>query len=150
MGTPYLMEATDALTWCISIAAGEVRYLTARLAELDHDEITGRVAHTSREWGEGEKGNKDIKRKELGEARLHVLVDARQKAVDRLARLSKMALEAGVAERQVALAENQAAFIVTAFGRMMDQLGLTAKQKVRLEPIMERELLQIEGGTVLG
>jgi hypothetical protein len=150
MGVAERMDPTDALTWCIAIAAGEVRYLTARVAELDHNSVTGRIAHTSREWGEGEKGNKDIKRKELGEARLHVLVEARQVAVDRLARLSKMALEAGVAERQVALAENQASFVIESFGRMMEQLGLTAKQKVKLEPIMERELLQIEGGTVLG
>lgn len=146
MGNPISMEPADALTWCVSIAAGEVAYLTHRIHQLDHEDVIGRPRTSKREAGEGEKGHKDIKSVELGPDALNILIAERQRAVDRLARLSKMALDAGVAERQVQLAERQGDVLVAAIEGVMEAIGLTPKQLVKLEAALPQVLLQMESG----
>ena len=55
-------------------------------------------------------------------------------------------MDAGVAERLVALAEFQAVALADLIGRVMDQVELTAAQRARLEPALRRELLAMESG----
>ncbi len=139
MGIPERMAPADALLWCVAIAAGEVRYLTGKVAALDEKELFRSAPRWKYE------GGKKVPRQPAPE-QLHVYVRERQLAVDRLARLSKMALDAGVAERLVALAEFQATALADLISRVMDQVKLTAAQRARLEPVLERELLVVESG----
>lgn len=145
MGLPIQVDPSDALTWCVSIAAGEVRYFTQRIAELSHDDVVVKKRTVSREYGEGEKGHKDVKTVSTGsDVELHILIRERQRAVDRLARLSKMALDAGVAERAVALAERQGDIMVHVIQQVVEALGLTPKQMGRLESALPVILNDLE------
>lgn len=149
MGIPIAMDPTDALTWCVSIAAGEVAYLTQKVQELTEEQLIARPRHSSREYGlagtgkDGD-GEKDLKRVELGPDALHLLIVERQAAVDRLAKLAKMALDAGVAERQVRLAEQQGDMIYSILSRFMEAVGLTSKQRTIAEQVLPDILLTLE------
>lgn len=146
MGVPLEMEPTDALLWCVAIAAGEVQYLSQRVGELTEEELIGRPSRISREWGTGERGRKDVRTREAGEHQLHILVKERQGAVDRLARFSKMAIDAGVAERQVRLAEAQAGMLAALITGVMDDIAITAKQRRALESALPARLMALEAG----
>lgn len=148
-GTPEKIAPADALLWCVAITAGEVRYLSQKVAELTEDEVLGRPVTMVHESGEGEKGYKNMRTKTQGPVEPHLWVRERQRAVDRLAKFSKMAIEAGVAERLVALAEFQATALADLFGRVFEQLSLTKAQKARAEPVLRAELLMLESGSVL-
>jgi hypothetical protein len=84
-----------------------------------------------------------------GEVRPHLWVIERQRAVDRLAKFSKMAIDAGVAERLVALAEFQATALADLFASVFAELKLTAAQQKRAEPVLQRQLLALESGGVV-
>src|SRR5687767_2986064 len=84
MGQPLDIDPIDAITWCIKITAGEVMWLTERMAELEEVD-----------WVETTLIGKQ----------LHIYAKERQAAVDRLARYSNMALSLGIQERAVRLAE---------------------------------------------
>lgn len=147
MGLPIDVDPTDALMWCVKVAAGEVAYFTQRVQQLNHDDVIVKHRTVGREWGEGEKGHKDIKHVETSHDRsLHILVRERQRAVDRLAKLSKMALDAGVAERTISLAEKQGELLATVIEKVVDQLGLTPKQMGILETVLPNVLLELESG----
>lgn len=64
---------------------------------------------------------------------------------DRCARFAKLALDAGIAERQVRLAEQQGALVADAIGRILDALGLTAEQQALVGVVVPRELRAIAG-----
>lgn len=126
MGTPLHLEPADALAHCIAIAAGEVQYCTMKVMELEDALVRPAVDRLEETDGE----YRSTKRARIkAPPELHLWIKERQKAVDRLARLSKMAIDAGLAERQIALAENQAHAFATAMKEMTDMLGLTARQQ---------------------
>jgi hypothetical protein len=144
MGVPVEMEPVDALLWCVAIAAGEVQYLSARVGELSEEELIGRPTTITRERGRGERGRKDLRTTQGGPHELHVLVKERQRAVDRLARFSKMALDAGVAERQIRVAEAQAGMLAALITGVMEDIGATKKQMTLLESSLPSRLLALE------
>jgi hypothetical protein len=144
MGLPVEMEPTDALLWCVAIAAGEVQYLSGRVAELTDEELIGRPTTLTHERGRGERGRKDLRTTQGGPHQLHLLVVERQKAVDRLARFAKMAIDAGVAERQVRLAEAQAGMLAALITGVMEDIGATKKQMSLLESRLPSRLLALE------
>ncbi len=145
-GKAERMAPADALLWCVAIAAGEVRYLSKKVAELTEDEVLGRPTTYTTERGEGEKGHKNMRTVQRGPVEPHIWVKERHRAVERLAKLSKMAMDAGVAERLVALAEFQATALADLFGAVFRDIGLTAAQMKRAEPVVERQLLAMESG----
>ena len=150
MGVPEKIAPADALLWCVAITAGEVRYLTTKVQELSEDELLGRPLTTTHEKGYTEKGSKDLRTATRAPSELHILVRERQRAVDRLSKYSKMAMDAGVAERQIQLAENQAGMLAGLLERVFGGISLTAKQRAALEPVLERELMLLETGDILG
>jgi hypothetical protein len=64
---------------------------------------------------------------------------------DRCARFAKLALDAGIAERQVRLAEAQGALVASAVQRILDALGLSAEQRALVPVVVPRELRAVAG-----
>ena len=84
----------------------------------------------------------------LGDARPHVLTEMYAQWLDRAARASKLALDAGVDERRVRIAEDQARVIVDTFRAVFAdaELGLTPEQRKAAATVAARHLRAIEGG----
>lgn len=72
-----------------------------------------------------------------------ILLEARG---DRLAKVAKMAIDAGVAERLVRQVELEADHMVTAAIAMMDRLGIYGAQREEALEVMGNELLRLEAG----
>jgi hypothetical protein len=134
------VEPHDALLWCVKITAGEVRYFTEKISGLEAEELV--VAEEKTRVSSG-----DTVRETSSRADLHLWVHARAQAVDRLARYSKMAIDAGVEERRVRLAETLATELSDIFAAVFAALRLTPDQLQVARPIVHRHLLALEGGT---
>jgi hypothetical protein len=63
---------------------------------------------------------------------------------DRTARIAKAALDAGVAERMVRLAESYGELIAALIGNILGDLRLTVEQHERAPEIVRRRLLELE------
>lgn len=124
MGQPLSIEPHVALIQCIEIAAGEVRYASDRIADLEPRQAVGQVV-TSRPV-KLEKGAEDPGTyvEEFGPPAVHIWIEVRHRAMDRLVNYSKIALAAGVAERQVRIAEQQAQLLASAVRSILEDLGM--------------------------
>lgn len=152
MGVAIDVEPHEALLTCVRIAAGEVAYCSQKVQELAPDEAIGRlielkseptVALTDAGIAEtGEMGISEIKDKG---PELHVWIRIRQGALDRLARFSKMAIDAGVEERRVALAERWGEDLAGVLRTILDGLQLNAKQRERAPGVVRDALEPLEG-----
>ncbi|MDQ3660591.1 MAG: hypothetical protein M3454_05935 [Actinomycetota bacterium] len=81
-----------------------------------------------------------------GDAVPHVLVKLWSEERDRAARLAKMAIDAGLAEKQVRLAETQGQIIAKIFTAVLDDdtLGLSREQRVAGRSLAARHLRALE------
>jgi len=120
---PDPIDPVDAMLHQLGLAAAWERYLrgeVAGLATLDDQGIGGsrKVAVTVELWN-----------------------DER----DRLTKLAKLALDAGIAERQVQLAERQGALIADLIRRVLDDpdLDLTASQRSAAGQVAARHLREL-------
>lgn len=149
LGAPIDIGPLDALLWCVRIAAGEVAYFTMQVSLLQDSEIAGRTRQDKERplsYGkDGEDSARNVTETTWGLPALHVWVAARQAALDRLARYSKMALEAGVAERQVQLAERYGELIGRIIGNILDGLTLNEEQQAKAPDLVRKHLAAIEG-----
>src|SRR4051812_24812044 len=109
MGGDIAIEPTEALLACVQRAAGQAAWLRLKVESLSDDEVVCVSAH--------------------GALVPHTWVRMEQEAIDRLARLSKMALDSGVAERQARIAERTGARITAALEDAVAPLGLTAGEQ---------------------
>jgi hypothetical protein len=119
LGEPYEMEPTEALVWSVHMSAGQVRYLGEELSTLEVERTNGESLILQRLWNEER---------------------------DRLARISKAALDAGVQERAIVLAERTGAAIADVLrGVFSDpELRLTRAQRDRLPDLLRRHLMAVE------
>jgi hypothetical protein len=119
LGEPYEMEPVEALLWMVNLSAGQVRYLGEELASLNGDRLDGEHLIMQRLW--------DQER-------------------DRLARISKAAVDAGVSERAIILAERTGAAIADVLRAVFGdpELRLTARQRDALPSLLRRHLLAVE------
>lgn len=125
MGGLSDVEPTEALLYCVQRTAGMASYFRRKVDGLaDADEVSGGELAP---W-----------------ARLEV------EATDRLARYCKMALDAGVAERRVRLAERMGALIAEAIERALASIQLPPAQRAKLARAVQTELALLEAGTVDG
>lgn len=132
MGRPIDAEPHEAILECIRIAAGEVKYASDQIAELEEAELVGPV-QTSRPV-KLEKGaeNPGVYVTEYGAPALHIWIKVRHEAMDRLVNYSKIAIACGIAERQVAIAESHAQEFAERMRRFALALGLEPQDpKVR-------------------
>lgn len=110
----------EGLLWAVRISAGRVAFIEAKLGTADCDE--------------------DLE----PSGRLHHWVKESRDERDRLARVSKLAIDAGVAERLVRQLELEAALMLRATTLTLDELGLGEEDRERALGIMSRNLLALE------
>lgn len=129
-GDEVSIEPTEALLEEIRRSAGHVRWLHAQILAFD-EQLEGadpdRVLLQLSEQGWG----KAAWTKLYADERTH------------LARTCKMAIDAGVAERTVKLAENQGELIATALRGILKDLGLSAEQQALAPEIVTRHLRSV-------
>ena len=123
MGPALDVEPHEALLWCIRLAAGQVEYAQRRVAGLRDD---------------------DAFEETVGGRQLTAWVRVQQESMERLARFSKMALDAGVEERRVRLSERFGEAIASVLDGGFKDLGLSADQQRRAPDIVQRALLAME------
>lgn len=123
MGEEMDVEPHEALLTCVRIAAGEVAYCSAEIEQLDK-------ATESTMFGK----------------KLDMWIEVRQHATLRLANFAKIALAAGVAERQVQLAERYGEMLAELIGGILKELKLTPGQQKKAPGIVSRHLHVLEGG----
>jgi hypothetical protein len=133
------MEPHDALLWCVRAAAGQVSFCSRRVAALTDDELL--VEHLRERIAE--EGS-FVERSHHGG--LHACIHAHQAALDRLARFSKMAVDAGVAERHVRIAERYGEVIAQLLDGVLGDLDLTPAQLKKAPGTVRRHLTMLEGG----
>jgi hypothetical protein len=109
MGGRLEIEPTQALLECVYRAAGQAAWLRGKVESLGEDEVLCVGAH--------------------GRPTPHTWIRLEHEALDRLARFSKMALHAGVAERQIKIAERTGAKIAAALEEAVEPLGLAAEER---------------------
>jgi hypothetical protein len=126
MGAPKDINPFDAIIWCIRITAGEVEWLTTKIAEVNEED-----------WIEDTQFGKQM----------NVLQRTRADAQDRLVRYSRDAIQLGLAERAVKLAENFGALIARLLENIAIELQLTRAQKEQWPTIVRRQLILMQGGT---
>lgn len=141
MGLPLDITPMDALLWCVKIAAGEVAYCCWRIEQLTHDEAVGNPQSIL-----FREGGRIWQERTVHAPELHIWIQARHGCLERLARFSKLALDAGVAERQIRLVEQAGEGLATAIRSILDKLELTADQEARAPEVVRFALMELEPG----
>lgn len=166
MGIPLPIEPHEAILQCIAIAAGEVRYATERIADLELDMAVGPVVttHTRPRKFFGGSEIADDEDTVEGDAvavagdrtstgwvtevkheapALHIWITTRRAAMDRLVQYSATALKAGVEERRVRVAENVGLALAEAIRGVLRDLGMADDPRV---PATVRKHLTLMSG----
>lgn len=119
LGFEIEADPFDTILAQVREAAANVAYLRQRVQELT--EIYGQVLSVSNSGA----------LVATGEAKEHILVKMYNEERTALLRACKMAIDSGIAERTVKIAEQQSTMIVTVILAVLDsqQLGLTDEQK---------------------
>src|SRR3954452_12077728 len=128
MGGEVDVEPTDALLYCVRREAGRQAWLRTMLEIETADDAEIAEPNT----------------RVAGFARLEV------EATERLARFSKMALDAGVAERRIRMAERQAQALAHAFTTALDASAMgsrmSAQDRAELVRLYAQQLSLLEQG----
>jgi hypothetical protein len=151
MGVDVDIEPHDALLWCVRKAAGQVDFASKMVESLEMGEIAipgeTYVERPLKQEGGGESPGTTVIETRIDLPKLNFWIRTQQDAMERLAKFAKMAIDAGVAERQVRLAERFAEPIVGMFEAIFDQLQLTPEQLKRAPEIVRGQLAALEAGS---
>jgi hypothetical protein len=153
MGTPTHIEPEDALRFCIDITRGEIDYCDLRIGKLEEADAAAPISSDRLHEELDRHGEKHELSDRTSEstAQLHVWIVTRQGAVDRLARYSKMALDAGVEERAVRLNERQTELIAGAMLAVVSQLGsLSDEDRARLPVLLAEHVGRFDEPAIEG
>lgn len=139
-GLPREIDPAAALLEEVHRTAGHVAWLEQKVRDLDDRDLT---------WGVVEEVEKtatefagvDVTRA----ARPSVWLELYRAERKHLTDVCKSALAAGIAERQVRLAEQQGALIATVIGRILDDLELSGEQRERVSEVVPRHLRAVAG-----
>jgi hypothetical protein len=127
LGFQMEIEPYEALLWCIKITAGEVHWLSLQLSTVKRSE-----------WiEEGMQGK-----------RLNVWARQRAEAIERLAKFSKWAIDAGLQERRIQLAENYGEALGRLLKGILDDLHLDRQQREDSPAIVRRHLALLESRNI--
>jgi hypothetical protein len=126
-GTPMEINPLDALLWCIKVRAGEVKWLSDRMAELKPEEF--------------------IENTMLGK-QFHLYARERQKAMADLVKFSQIAISLGIADRAVKLAETYGQLLAAYTQGLLDDLWphLSEEGRSRAPQFVRNRLLALDAG----
>jgi hypothetical protein len=136
MGMPIDIDPLEGLLQCIRITAGEVVYCSTRILALSEDEAMVQSKEVIRR--RGAMGGTETRTS--SDRTLNAWVMARQNAVDHLARYCKMAIDCGIAERQVRVAESMGEAIGGFINAVLSDLNLNAAQRANAPAIVAQRL----------
>ena len=133
LGQEIEIDPVNALLWCIRLTAGEVKFWTLKIYDLNQTE-----------WVESTMIGKQ----------LHLYGRQRQESVDRLARYSQMAMATGLAERAIRLAEAYGDMLAVLIQSILTDLYATeglpnhwrSELEKRAAQVVPRRLLELETG----
>lgn len=143
LGEPEPIDPAQALLDLIAWKYGEVRWLRDKVQAVK-DEVLVWGATEHRE-GMAQEGPVSVTTEK---AAPNVWWSLLRQAEDQLSEYASKALRAGVAERQIRLAEGQGAAIAGAVNMILDRLQLTAAQR-GLVPTVVPEAFRMLKGTLL-
>lgn len=143
MGRPLDIQPHEALLECVRIAAGEVQYASEQIALLEPEAIVGPVVTTRPRKLQKGAESKTERVHEEGPPALHVWIEVRHRAMDRLANYSRIALNAGVEERRVRLAEHQGQLLAQVIRGILTELGVADRPEV--PSVVRRHLTVVSG-----
>lgn len=129
LGYAVEIDPLTALLWCIRITAGEVQYWTRKLGTLQESELF--VAT-------------------IGGPQLNPIARQRQASVDRLAKYSQVAIQTGLAERAVRMAEAYGELLANLLYNVVQDLEATLPGEIRpafrkkAETIIPTRLYELE------
>jgi len=128
LGAPKEINPLDAIIWCIKMTAGEIDFYTEQMAELEKGQ-----------WTEDTVMGKQM----------HVFARMRAEAQERLVKFSKDAIQLGLTERAVKLAEQYGNTISMLVRGILDDLMLyISPEGQKLIPqIVRHHLLLAERGS---
>lgn len=126
LGKEMQINPLDAILWCIRIRAGEVRWLSEKMAELDQ---------------------KDWIMDTIAGKQFHLYAKERQGAMNDLTRYSQIAIGLGIAERAVKLAEQYGDMIARLIEGILADLNLSREQRKLVPTVVRRHLILIQGGS---
>jgi len=125
LGEELELNPFEAIMWCIRIRAGEIKWLSDRMADLDEQS-----------WIEDTLVGKQF----------HLYARERQHAMNDLTRFSQIAISMGIAERYVRLAETYGQTIAKLIQGILGELNLTEEQQLIAPKAIRKHLLLVEGG----
>lgn len=134
LGLPVEMDPQQALLEEIARTAGHVRWLGERIGALNEEDLAWGTFSEEHRTGVGEMATKDSPGIDLTttvkQARPAVLVELYQKERAHLVHVAKVAIQCGIAERQIKLAEEQGQMIAQALRSAFEdpELQLSAAQ----------------------
>lgn len=125
----------------IHTQAREVEYWQVLVKELREDELMWTKAE--HQEGFGPMGMVNVT---THKAEQNPLLEKYEEAKDKLEKYSTAAAKAGVEERAIKIAENQAEIFITGINRILAQLGLTAEQQKLIPQVVPAVLREIGEG----
>jgi hypothetical protein len=127
MGAPKAINPLDAIVWCIHITAGEVEFCTEQLEQLEQGD-----------WTEHTVIGKQI----------NIWAKERQNAVSRLMKFSATAVQIGLSERAIRIAEQYGHSIARYTRGLLAELDphISEEGKKLLPGIVKRQLIILQGG----
>lgn len=149
MGSPIDVPPHEAILWAMKIAAGEVAYCEEQISRLQEDELFERPLKTTivEMPSGGEETITEVRDAEV----MSRWVTWRDSAADRMAKFAKMALDVGIEEAQLKLAQDQANQLVQVISAVLLDLGHDLKREVGTREIVRKHLMEaaaIEGTLV--
>ncbi len=138
-GLPREVDPAAALLEEVHRTAGHVAWLHQKVQEIDEaDLVWGVVEEVDK--GSGEFTGTDT----TSAAKPNIWLELYHRERKHLVDVTKAALAAGIAERQVRLAEQQGALIVGVLQRIFDDLNLTAEQQELIPTVVPRHLRAVD------
>jgi hypothetical protein len=134
-GLPREVDPSVALLEEVHRSAGHVAWLAEVVADLDREQLVWGVVEEV-DKGSGEFTGTDT----TSAAKPNVWLELYHRERKHLTDVCKAALAAGIAERQVRLAEQQGALLVGVIQRILDDLALTAEQRELVPTVVPRHL----------
>lgn len=142
LGAELDCDPHEAILKAVRKAAMWERFCAQKVAGLTDDQLVVPHARTV-EHTDDRAGVTTVTE---SRAELNLWLREHQHAVRDLAHLGKVAVDAGVAERQVRLAEQLAEDWGRALRAILDELELSAEQRAKAPIVVERHLRLLEGG----